>query len=258
MRIRGNEQIIAGTVSQTELGLIDPINPTDAVTYRVLLALAQGRALKFPCRCATVSLTDVPFSSYASNTITATGTVTTLDGITLAVGDRVLLKNYTGSNAPYNGIYTYMSTTGTAQFTRSQDANTSGSSPVTASDVVMGMLVPIDDGTTNGATEWTLSPSSVGASQTITLNTTSLNFIQIGRSVSLPNCVTRETPSGTVNGSNTNFVLAHTPISGSESVFLNGLMQNAGGGNDYTISAATITFITAPLSGDLVLVSYRY
>jgi hypothetical protein len=40
--------------------------------------------------------------------------------------------------------------------------------------------------------------------------------------------VTRETPTGTVNGSNTTFTLANTPISGTEMVFLNGLLMEPG------------------------------
>jgi hypothetical protein len=68
--------------------------------------------------------------------------------------------------------------------------------------------------------------------------------------------VTRETPTGAVNGTNTSFVLANTPASGSESVFLNGILQEPGAGNDYTISAGTITYLTAPVTGDKVRVSY--
>jgi hypothetical protein len=68
--------------------------------------------------------------------------------------------------------------------------------------------------------------------------------------------VTRETPSGTVNGSNTSFTLATTPTSGTEHVYLNGLLQEPGAGNDYTISGATITYLTAPLTGDKIRVSY--
>lgn len=70
------------------------------------------------------------------------------------------------------------------------------------------------------------------------------------------NVVTRETPSGSVNGSNASFVLAATPVAGSESVYLNGILQDAGAGNDYTISSATITFASAPATGDKVRVSY--
>lgn len=68
--------------------------------------------------------------------------------------------------------------------------------------------------------------------------------------------VTREVPSGTIDGSNAVFTLATAPLSGQESVYVNGILQNLGGSNDYTISSATITFNTAPSTGDVVLVSY--
>lgn len=70
------------------------------------------------------------------------------------------------------------------------------------------------------------------------------------------NFVVRETPSGTVNGSNVTFTLANTPVSGTESVYLNGILQDAGAGNDYQISSATLTFNSAPLTGDKVRCSY--
>lgn len=69
--------------------------------------------------------------------------------------------------------------------------------------------------------------------------------------------VVRETPSGSVNGSNTAFTLANTPIVGSEEVYLNGLQQEPGAGNDYTISGAAITYLTAPITGDKIRVTYR-
>ena len=72
------------------------------------------------------------------------------------------------------------------------------------------------------------------------------------------NKVTREIPTGTVNGSNATFTLANTPTVGTEHVFVNGVLMNSGAGNDYTISGATITFLTGaiPQTGDVVLVSY--
>ena len=69
--------------------------------------------------------------------------------------------------------------------------------------------------------------------------------------------VTRETPSGTINGSNTTFTLANTPIVGTEQVFLNGILQDSGSGNDYTISGATITYLTAPATNDKLRVNYQ-
>ena len=68
--------------------------------------------------------------------------------------------------------------------------------------------------------------------------------------------VTREIPSGSVNGSNTSFTLANSPVSGTEQVFLNGMLQHQGVGNDYTISGDTITFATAPDAGWKLFVNY--
>ena len=70
------------------------------------------------------------------------------------------------------------------------------------------------------------------------------------------NYVVRETPSGAVNGTNTGYTLAFTPVAGSESVYLNGILQEPGTGNDYTISAAAITFLFTPVSGDKIRVTY--
>lgn len=68
--------------------------------------------------------------------------------------------------------------------------------------------------------------------------------------------VVRETPSGSVNGSNTTFTLANTPTTGTEQVFLNGILQEPGAGNDYTISGTTITYLAAPVTGDKIRVTY--
>lgn len=71
------------------------------------------------------------------------------------------------------------------------------------------------------------------------------------------NLVIRETPTGLVNGSNTIYTLANTPVAGTEQVFLNGIMLDPGAGNDYTISGATITMLVTPQTNDKLRVSYR-
>jgi hypothetical protein len=68
--------------------------------------------------------------------------------------------------------------------------------------------------------------------------------------------VVRETPTGTINGVNTTFTLANTPIAGTEQIFLNGVLQEPGAGNDYTISGPTITYLAAPLTGDRLKATY--
>lgn len=72
------------------------------------------------------------------------------------------------------------------------------------------------------------------------------------------NFVWSETPTGTVNGTNAAFVLANTPTSGTLRVHVDGVRMNAGGSNDYTISAATITFNAGaiPQTGDVILCDY--
>ena len=70
--------------------------------------------------------------------------------------------------------------------------------------------------------------------------------------------ISNETPTGTINGTNTVFTLAHTPSPAATlKVFLNGAFQTAGG-EDYTLVTNTITFINAPLSGSVLRVFYKY
>lgn len=68
--------------------------------------------------------------------------------------------------------------------------------------------------------------------------------------------IANETPTGAINGSNVTFTLANTPFTGTVQVYLNGILQDPGAGNDYTISAGTITMLSAPLTGDKIRVHY--
>jgi len=66
----------------------------------------------------------------------------------------------------------------------------------------------------------------------------------------------KEAPSGSKNSSNKVFTLTYVPVTGSDHVFLNGLLQQAGG-DDYTISSETITFVVAPDATDKLVVTYK-
>lgn len=68
------------------------------------------------------------------------------------------------------------------------------------------------------------------------------------------NYISLETPTGSINGSNTVFSVANVVVVGTEMVFLNGLLQYKT--IDYTISGSTITFIIAPFTGDHILITY--
>ena len=164
-----------------------------------------------------------------------------IDGITLVTGDRILLKNQ--SSQSENGIY-IVAASGAP--TRATDMDTWSEVP--------GAFLVVEEGSTNADTIW-LCTSNAGG----TINSTAITFQQIPTSVGLTvsNFVDKEIPSGSINGSNTIFTLANTPTSGSEHVFLNGVLQESGSGNDYTIAGASITFTSAPLSGEKIRVSYR-
>jgi len=53
--------------------------------------------------------------------------------------------------------------------------------------------------------------------------------------------------------------LANTPITGKEMIFVNGLLQR-GGGNDYTLAGAVVTFTAGaiPQAGDIITSTYIY
>jgi hypothetical protein len=74
----------------------------------------------------------------------------------------------------------------------------------------------------------------------------------------IPSFADAETPSGTINGSNVTFTLAHTPSPvASLQLFVNGQYMTAGG-VDYTLSTATITFVVAPPTSSIIRAHYRY
>lgn len=122
-----------------ETGGTGPEGPSGAATMG---------GFKEPCRAATT----------ASVTIsTALNNGDSLDGVTLATGDRVLVKNQTAGKE--NGIYVVG-----ASPARSTDADASA-------EVLPGMLVAVTEGTQNADTVWQLLTNGP-----ITLNTTALSF----------------------------------------------------------------------------------
>jgi hypothetical protein len=170
--------------------------------------------------------------------ITLSGTQT-IDTVAVVAGDRVLVKSQTA--AAQNGIYVVAA----GAWTRALDMD--------AWNEIPGALVAVEEGSINADILFLCTSNSGG-----TLNTTSITWQQVnGAGLSASNFVDKETPSGLVNGANTSYTLANTPVAGSEHVYLNGLLQEAGAGNDYTISANTITMLTAPLSGEKIRISYR-
>ena len=79
-----------------------------------------------------------------------------------------------------------------------------------------------------------------------------------GQSVIVPRPLSNITPVGSINDINTDFILPKAPTKNGERVYLNGVRMRSGSSNDYTIVGKTLTFNTAPLTGDVILVDIDF
>ena len=158
-RVRANrlDQMTAPTASvsfnsQKITSLADPENPQDAATKAYVDAARSGLDVKASVRAATTA--PLTIASDLEN-----GDV--LDGVTLATGNRVLVKNQ--STASENGIYVVQAT-GAA--VRADDADTNA-------EVTSGMFTFVEEGTVNADSGWVLTTNNP-----ITLGSTGLVFAQ--------------------------------------------------------------------------------
>ena len=142
----------------------------------------------------------------------------------------------------------------------SGDCTTSGSNVVTCQKD-NGTTIPTNSAadqvllTTSSATgAWVSIPNCpTGAVQ----YSTSTHTFACG-SILSGNFADDEIPSGSVNGSNTTFTLAHTPSPSSSLMWFANGQKLEPGGADYTLATATVTTVTAPPSGTILRASYRY
>lgn len=134
------------------INVADPINPQDAATKIYVDNAIQGLDAKASVRAGTTA------------NIVLSGTQT-VDGVVLAVGDRVLVKNQT--TASQNGIYVVSATAWTR-----------------AVDMDVWLEVPsaftfIETGTSLGDSSWVCTSDQGG-----TINTTAITFVQFGNAAS--------------------------------------------------------------------------
>jgi hypothetical protein len=142
--------IAMGTNKITGLGT--PTADADAATKAYVDSAAQGIDWKASVRVATTA-TGTLASAFANGS--------TVDGVTLATGDRILIKDQaTGSQ---NGIYVVQAT---GAPTRSTDADA-------GAEVTASFAVFVEEGTANADAGWVLTNNG-----TVTVGTTALTFTQ--------------------------------------------------------------------------------
>jgi len=170
----------------------------------------------------------------------AAGAPDTVDGVSLAAKDRVLVMSQTDPTE--NGIYV-VDTLGTGvngAWSRALDMQAGTDYQGGIAVLVMG----------TGATVDVLrfyALTSPGANANLDVGTTSQTWSKSSDTGLVSgDFVFNEVPAGDIDDSNVTFTLANTPVAGTQQVFLNGVLQFPGAGNDYTISGAVITMLDAP------------
>lgn len=99
-----------------------------------------------------------------------------------------------------------------------------------------------------------LTTATVAADPTVNLGIASKQYVDnLGTATLIQN----ETPTGSVNGSNTAFGTASVFNSGSLRVYLNGQRLVSGASNDYVEVTQGFTMEYAPATGDVLLVDYN-
>lgn len=69
--------------------------------------------------------------------------------------------------------------------------------------------------------------------------------------------IINETPAGEVDGDNNVFILQYLPITDTEHVYLNGLLQVSGKENDYVLIGNKLSFFYAPPENSIIKVDYH-
>ncbi len=224
----------------------------DATPTAARLAGNTTTTRKFLRQTGTGSISAVP----AWDTLVA-GDIPSLDASKITTGQLALARGGTGVDLSASGGTTKILAQDGSHVVSARDLVAADIPNIAESQVTslvsdLALKAPLASPALTGTPT---APTAAGGTNTTQIATTAFVQAAIPASVTI---VDEETPSGTVNGSNVTFTIAHTPVSGSVKLFKNGQRLRSGAGNDFTISSSTITMATAPATGDDLNAEYRY
>jgi hypothetical protein len=190
----------------------------------------------------------------AAITTVLTAAPDTVDGVALAVGDRVLVK--TQAAGAENGIYV-VDTLGTGAngvWSRVEDM-------YTADVIERGLIIIIQPGGTVNALKGFML-SSAGTAGAHIVGTTAQTYTSLAdanEGVTLAQHIYNEVMTGTIDSANKVFTTAAAFATGKLAVYLNGVRQVLG--DDYTVTdvdEVTMTFAPKSAQGNPDILTFDY
>ncbi len=243
-RISQTTAVVAGDITALVNGTYAPIaSPTftgtvtlptstpsaalEAASKGYVDAMVAGQRIRNAVRVATTANGTLA-SAFANGQ--------TVDGVTLATNDRILIKNQ--STGAENGVYIVQSSGAPVRATDFDGNSSTG-------EVVGGATFWVNEGTTNGDTAWTLTNDG-----TITVGTTALTFTQ---SSGLGQVTAGAGMTKTGNQIDVGTASSARIVVNADNIDL-ATVSNGGGGTLYKItvdSYGRVSGYSAPVFGDL-------
>lgn len=219
-----------------------PTNATHVATKQYVDNVASGMNVHLACRAATNAALTATYDNGTAGvgaTLTGTGALPTIDGVTLTDGDRVLVKNQ--SDQKQNGIYVVTKTTANWELTRADDFDNSPTGEIIAGDSTF-----VQEGS-QATTQWVQVTTG-----SISIGTSNLVFTQFGGPGSYVGGTGINVSSNTISNTGVTSAVAGTGIgvsgaTGAVTITNNGVTSLVAGTN-IGISASTGA-VTVSVSG---------
>jgi hypothetical protein len=193
-------------------------------------------------------------------TLSGTGvaTLATVNGNTGAFGSSTAIPTFTVNG---KGLITAASTSVVIAPAGTLSGTTLNASVVSSSLTSVGTLGSLSvtgTSTLSGVVTMSVAPILTGLTGFVYANGSSA----VSVSTTIPSTAlvlsANETPTGVLNGTNTSYTLAHSPVVSSLELAMNGVTLRPGASYDYTVSGTTVTMNYAPASTDYLSAYYFY